>query len=132
MYRVSPFTYLVSSMLSVGVANTDVVCSDVELLTIEPPPGATCGQYMGPYIQATGGYLENPDASAACRFCQIGSTNTFLSAITSVPDPYGQRWRDFGIMWSFVVFNVAAAVGIYWLARVPKKAKTKEKTEKKE
>ena len=129
MYRLSPFTYLVSSMLSVGVANTNVVCSDIEILTIQPPPNLTCQAYMGPYISGAGGYLTNPDATADCGFCQVRDTNVFLDQVNS---SYANRWRDFGIMWVYVVFNVAAAVGIYWLARVPKKAKKKDKTEKKE
>ena len=33
---------------------------------------------------------------------------------------YDQRWRNFGILWAFVAFNVVAAVGLYWVARVPK------------
>lgn len=58
MYRVSPFTYLVSSMLSVGVANTNAVCSDVEILHFEPPAGSSCAQYMDPYIAQVGAILS--------------------------------------------------------------------------
>lgn len=28
------------------------------------------------------------------------------------------RWRDFGLLWIFVIFNAAAAVTIYYVARV--------------
>lgn len=28
------------------------------------------------------------------------------------------RWRDFGLLWIFVIFNAAAAVAIYYVARV--------------
>jgi ABC-type multidrug transport system permease subunit len=34
MYRISPFTYLISGMLSVGLANQSVHCSPIEVLTI--------------------------------------------------------------------------------------------------
>ncbi|KAK3061005.1 hypothetical protein LTS18_007232, partial [Coniosporium uncinatum] len=60
-------------------------------------------------------------------FCPIEDTNVFL---TQVASNYDTRWRDFGIMWAFIAFNVAAAVGIYWWARMPKKPR-KEKKEKK-
>jgi ABC-type multidrug transport system permease subunit len=33
---------------------------------------------------------------------------------------YEDRWRNFGLMWVFVLVNVVAALGLYWLARVPK------------
>jgi hypothetical protein len=36
---------------------------------------------------------------------------------------YDLRWRNFGIMWAFIIFNVFGAVLFYWLARVPKKPK---------
>lgn len=118
MYRVSPFTYLVNGMLAVGVANSNVICSDVEYLLFNAPSGQTCGEFMKPYVDA-GGYLADPNATS-CQFCTISSTNTFLAAVSS---NYADRWRNFGILWAFIVFNIFAAVMIYWLARVPKKSK---------
>jgi ATP-binding cassette, subfamily G (WHITE), member 2, PDR len=41
-----------------------------------------------------------------------------------------ERWRNFGIMWLFIVFNVAGALFLYWLTRVPKKSKTEKKVKK--
>lgn len=127
MYRVSPFTYLVSGMLSTAVANTDIVCAGIEYLHFNPPAHTTCGSYMAPYISYTGGYLQNPGATTACSFCAESSTNTFLAQVNSY---YDQRWMNFGILWIYIVFNVFAALGLYWLARVPKKvrAEKKEKT----
>lgn len=120
MYRVSPYTYLVSAILSIGIANTAVECSPLELLYFEPLPNTTCGAYMLPYIQQLGGYLINPSATTECEFCVIADTNTFLS---SVGIDYGDRWRNFGILWGYVVFNGLMAVLLYWGFRVPKKRK---------
>ena len=129
MYRVSPFTYLVSAMLSVGVANTEVECGDVELLHLDPPSAnLTCSQFLDPWISQAGGRLVNPDATTDCGYCPISDTNVFLASVSSY---YSDRWRNFGIMWVFVVFNIAFAVGIYWLARVPKKREQKQLTAKK-
>jgi ABC-type multidrug transport system permease subunit len=50
------------------------------------------------------------------------STDTFLAQVDSY---YSEAWRNFGIMWAYLVFNVVAALGIYWWARVPKGNKTK-------
>jgi ATP-binding cassette subfamily G (WHITE) protein 2 (PDR) len=119
MYRLSPFSYLVDGMLSVAVANTDVVCASNEYLLFKSPAGQTCSQFMAPWIAQFGGYLQDGQSSN-CQFCQIGDTNSFLAAVSS---SYSHRWRNFGIMWAFIIFNAVAAVGIYWLARVPKKAK---------
>lgn len=127
MYRASPFTYLVSAVLATGLANTNVTCADNEYLYFDPQPGKTCAQYMGTYIQFAGGYLQNPDATGNCSFCEISSTNSFL---TSINTDYNQAWRNFGIMWAYVIFNVAMALFLYWLARVPDKFGKKEKKEK--
>ena len=120
LYYISPFTYLISGMLSTSLANTNVVCSSIEYLHFAAPNGTTCGSYMQPYIQSFGGYLLDPAATTDCSFCAIDSTNVFLSSVSS---SYEQRWRNFGIMWVYIGFNVIAAITIYWLARVPKKAK---------
>jgi ATP-binding cassette subfamily G (WHITE) protein 2 (PDR) len=118
MYRVSPFTYLVSAMLSTAVANTSVRCAANELLRFDPPDGFTCGEYMGKYISIAGGYLVDDNAPESCQYCSVQSTNTFLASVGS---NYDDRWRNFGILWAFIFFNIFAALGLYWLVRVPKK-----------
>lgn len=115
MYRVSPFTYLVQGMLGVAVAHTEVVCAQTELLTFDPPSGQTCGAYMTTYITTYGGYLVDSTANANCEFCSIQSTDVFLSTFGI---SYGDRWRNFGLMFVYIIFNIAAAIGLYWLARV--------------
>ena len=117
MYRVSPFTYLVSGMLATGVANTAVVCADNELLNIVPLANQTCQEYLGPYLMAAGGNLLNPEATDSCTMCPIASTNDFLAGVSS---HYEDRWRNFGIIWVFIIFNIVGSLFVYWLARVPK------------
>jgi ATP-binding cassette, subfamily G (WHITE), member 2, PDR len=126
MYRISPFTYIVSAMIAVSVGNTNAVCADNEFVHINPPSGMSCGDYLGAYANATGGYLADANARNDCSFCTIGDTNIFLKSMRA---DYADRWRNFGILWAFVVFNVFAALGLYWLARVPKK-KSLEKEKK--
>ncbi|KIX03156.1 uncharacterized protein Z518_06707 [Rhinocladiella mackenziei CBS 650.93] len=118
MYRVSPFTYLIDGMLSTAVAHTDVTCASNEYLHFSPPAGETCGSYMRDYIDAFGGYLQDTAATSNCSFCRISSTDTFLSSVSAHPQ---YMWRNFGIMWAYIVFNIAGAVALYWLVRVPKK-----------
>ncbi|KAF5024207.1 hypothetical protein F66182_3721 [Fusarium sp. NRRL 66182] len=126
MYYVSPFTYIVGGMLATGVANTDVVCADNELLSLTPPNGSTCTEYMGDYIAQVGGYFVDPDAQDTCQFCTVSDTNTFLA---NVDIDYADRWRNFGLLWAYVLFNMAAALFVYWLARMPKKSFKKAKKE---
>ncbi|KAH6876526.1 ABC transporter [Thelonectria olida] len=117
MYRVSPFTYLVSAMMSTGLANTDVTCSSNEYIKFEPPSGQTCGEYMATYSKLTGGYLLDSENTSSCSYCTLSSTNTFLKSISA---SYDNRWRDFGIGMVYIAVNIAASLALYWLVRMPK------------
>lgn len=127
MYRVSPFTYLVDGILSTGLANTQVVCSDVELAHFDPPANLDCGTYMQNHSRNFGGDVTNPTARQDCMYCPVADTNVFLATLSS---SYDHRWRNFGLLWVFIGFNVVAAVFLYWLVRVPnKKLWWKKKTQ---
>ncbi|KAI9367540.1 ABC-2 type transporter-domain-containing protein [Aspergillus egyptiacus] len=118
MYRVSPFTYLVSSVLSTGLSGVDVHCSDLEILRVPPPNGQSCSSYLGPYVEATRGRLLDPTADGECQLCAISSTDQFLQGLSINAD---DTWRNVGLLFVYVVFNAVAAVFLYWLIRVPKK-----------
>jgi ABC-type multidrug transport system permease subunit len=123
MYRVSPFTYLVSAMLSTGVSGATATCESIEYLHFNPPNGETCFKYMEPYINLAGGYLLDNNATTDCSYCTVKSTDVFLAQVVSY---YKDAWRNFGIMWVYIIVNIFLAVGIYWLARVPKGSRSKD------
>ncbi|KAF5582745.1 ABC transporter CDR4 [Fusarium pseudocircinatum] len=100
MYRVNPFTYIIESSMGTSLGNAPMFC-------------ATNGKE---------GYLADPKATE-CMYCAVSNTNQFLA---SVSISYGNRWRDFGIMWAFCIFNLCIAFLFYWLARVPKNKKVKK------
>jgi ABC-type multidrug transport system permease subunit len=124
MYRVSPLTYLVSGLLSSGVANTRVICADNEFLTFKPMFNSTCFEYMKSHIESVGGYLVSNDATSNCQFCPISESNKYLETVSTY---YKDRWRNFGILWVYLLFNIGASLLIYWLARVPKRSSGKQK-----
>lgn len=121
MYRVNPLTYLVSSFMSATLGQAPAYCSESEFQVFAPANG-TCIEYMQQYISMAGGYLQDGQATDQCQYCRVDSTDQFLVSINSNWDT---RWRDFGLLWVYVVFNVAAAVFLYWLCRVPKSKKAK-------
>jgi len=123
MYRVNPFTYLVSSFMSTTLGQAPAYCADSEFQTFFPPQGQTCGDYMSEYIEMAGGYLRDAQATDQCSFCQMDSTNQFLTRIHA---DWDTRWRDFGLLWVYVGFNVVAAIFLYWLCRVPRTKKEKK------
>ncbi|KAF2450443.1 ABC multidrug transporter [Karstenula rhodostoma CBS 690.94] len=117
MYRANPFTYLVSSFMNMALGQAPAYCSPNEFQRFSPPPNQTCGQYLQKYIDMAGGYLQNPKATDTCDFCQLSNTDQFLQQTNAT---WENRWRDFGLLWVHVVFNVSAATALYWLCRVPK------------
>lgn len=123
MYRINPFTYFVDGFVGTALSNAPATCSDNEFVFFKLPNGSTCGEYLKSYIYMAGGFVQDPSATDECRFCQISETNTFLSGVSI---SFANRWRNFGLMWVFIVFNVFSAIGLYWLARVPKKSKVKK------
>ncbi|KAI9569372.1 hypothetical protein HD554DRAFT_2093381 [Boletus coccyginus] len=83
---------------------TNITCTSTELVTIEPPPGMSCGAYMDPYITYAGGYLTDPNATAACAFCPFRTTDAYMQLEFNIS--YAHRWRDMGIVLGVVGFNV--------------------------
>jgi len=118
MYRVSPFSYLAEGMLVTGLAGVPVTCSDQEIVRIVAPPGQTCAGYLADYIRISGGHLI-PNAtveSEACLFCPLDASDAFLARYSM---SYSHRWRDFGIVFAYIVFNVIATFGLYrWFRMV--------------
>ncbi|KAJ5701887.1 hypothetical protein N7488_009435 [Penicillium malachiteum] len=115
MYRVCPLTYIVSGMLSTGLANTPVTCADIELISVQAPSGVTCGDYLAAYIETAGGAVYNPNATSACEFCSMTESNVYLESLSAY---YDDRWRNFGLVWVYVAFNVFATLFLYWYVRV--------------
>lgn len=122
MYRVSPFTYLISGMLSTGLAGASVQCEDYEFVKLHPPSNMTCGDYMDKFIDVAGGYFKDASATDTCQFCSMSKTDTFLASVGS---SFDDAWRNFGLMWVYIAFNIAMATFIYWLVRMPKGSRSK-------
>jgi ABC-type multidrug transport system permease subunit len=110
-------TDLVSAIASTGLSGRQVICSSNELAVMQPAGGMTCGEYLQPYATAAGGKIYNPNATANCEYCSASNADQFLS---SVAISYSTRWRDYGIGFAYIVFNIFMAVVLYYLIRVRK------------
>jgi ATP-binding cassette subfamily G (WHITE) protein 2 (PDR) len=121
--QVNPFTYLVSSFMATTLGQAPAYCTDNEFQTFFAPQNQSCADYMRDYVSAAGGFLRDPQATGECQYCQMDSTDQFLQRIHA---DWDTRWRDFGLLWVYVAFNVAGAIFFYWLCRVPKGKKVKK------
>ncbi|KAL8279408.1 hypothetical protein RQP46_008220 [Phenoliferia psychrophenolica] len=127
MYRVSPFTYIVAGMLTTGVSGAILHCSKASLTHLVPPVGETCQTYLAPYLAANGGSIVGDTLSTTgCDLCTATTADAYLGALGM---SFSTAWRNFGLIWAYIVVNVAGAVALYWLVRVPKKIGAKIKKE---
>ncbi|KAI9673041.1 MAG: hypothetical protein M1817_003205 [Caeruleum heppii] len=110
MYYLTPFTYLLEGFLGVITHSVPVQCSADEFAQFSPPPGQSCQQYVAPYIQMAGGYVE--ELNGLCNFCQYANGDEFSRSFNV---KYSNKWLDFGVFWAFVIFNFVAVFFFSWL-----------------
>lgn len=123
MYRVSFFTYWVKGMAAAMLWGRAVTCAQIELSIFNPPFGMTCGAYLEPYLQLAPGHLRNPSATSNCSYCALSSANQYLRADGI---EWSDRWANFGYLWVYIVFNIAATVALYWFFRARKMSGNKK------
>lgn len=117
MYRVSPLTYWVGGIAAAMLSGRQVICADAEVSVFDPPAGQTCEAYMAPYLAQAPGTLQNPSATADCRYCALSVADQYLGSSNIF---WADRWRNFGLIWAYVAFNIALATFLYYFFRVRK------------
>ncbi|KAH9995929.1 ABC-2 type transporter-domain-containing protein [Russula compacta] len=116
MYRVTPYTYIVEGLVGQAVGHSEITCAPIEYVTVQPPSGQTCQQYLSLYIQNLGGYLTNPSATDDCQFCSYRTTDQFLQSNSNIF--YSHHWRNFGLVWVYIGFNVFAVFALTYIFRI--------------
>jgi len=117
MYRVNPFTYWIGGIGGTQLHDRQVECSTSEMSIFDAPAGQTCGQYLESYLADAPGYLLDANATENCEYCSIRNGDIFLAGSKIF---WSERWRNFGIMWAFIIFNFFAAIMLYYVFRVKK------------
>lgn len=117
MYRVSPLTYYVENMMALLIHGKPVHCAADELAYFNPPSGQTCAEFATPYVEAVSGYLTNPDVTEACGYCRYSIGDQYLA---TVGVKYSDLWRNFGLFWVYLIFNLVAMCVVYYAFRVAK------------
>ncbi|CEN62363.1 Putative Pleiotropic drug resistance proteins (PDR1-15), ABC superfamily [Aspergillus calidoustus] len=115
MYRVSPLTYLISGLTSTGLHARAIECAPEEMNVFNPPSGQTCGEYMAAFLQAAPGTLHNPSATTGCQYCALDNADQYLAGSNIY---YSERWRNWGIGWAYIGFNIMGTVLLYYVFRV--------------
>lgn len=101
-------TYLFSGWAGTGLGGRFVECARNELAVFDPPAGQNCRGYLAEYFSAGAvGHLINPSATSGCEYCPMTSADQYLAGSNVFAS---QRWRNFGIGFSYIFFNVRAVL----------------------
>jgi ATP-binding cassette subfamily G (WHITE) protein 2 (PDR) len=84
---------------------------------MQPTAGKSCGEYLGAFQRVAMGSIYNPNDTSDCQYCPLANSDQYLA---SVSISYTTRWRNYGIGFSYIVFNIFMAAVLYYLFRVRK------------
>jgi len=107
MYQLTPYTRTLSAMLSTELHGLAIQCQSDEFSVFSPPSGQTCQKWAGAFVSAAGGYLNNPNATTSCQYCEYSVGDEFFTPLNI---SYGNRWRDVWILFAYFVFNVIVTI----------------------
>ena len=102
-------------MVATALHERLIECTAAESSIFDPPVGQTCGEYLSTYLTQAAGSLANPEATSACQYCPLTNADQFMASSRIY---WGERFRNFGLVWVYVVFNITGAVFLYWFFRV--------------
>ncbi len=61
------------------VSGLVVTCKSDEFNVFNPPAGQTCANWASDFVTTFGGYLDNPQDTTGCRYCQYEVCDFTLS-----------------------------------------------------
>ncbi|KAI9474016.1 MAG: ABC-2 type transporter-domain-containing protein [Benjaminiella poitrasii] len=120
MYWLDPYHYVIEGLVVNVMDSVPVVCQNDDFYQIPVPPGQTCGEYMSDFFNSGGlGYVANNGSLDMCNYCPYSLGNDYYEA--RIGWKFSYRWRDFGILCAFSIFNVFAFMVFVFLFRKAKR-----------
>ena len=114
MYYLSPYTWLISGLMSNATSGTKITCTAAEINVFRPPDGQTCMQYAGEFIKMAG-EIYNPDSTTHCEYCRYSVADQYLASVNM---GYADRWRNFGFLCVYIIFNATMVFLAFWITKV--------------
>ncbi|KAG9049168.1 hypothetical protein FS837_010987 [Tulasnella sp. UAMH 9824] len=107
LYELSPFTRVVAGLVVTELQGLNITCREDEFAVFDPPSGQTCETWANTFVSTFGGYVQNPNATSDCQYCQFKVGNEFFNGLNM---RYENRWRDLGIVYAFFGFNIIVTI----------------------
>ncbi|KAI1655780.1 ABC-2 type transporter-domain-containing protein [Daldinia decipiens] len=104
MYPLTPFHYLLEAFVGIAIHDKPVTCKPTELARFRPPPDMSCESYTENYSAHASGILQSVSNDGLCEYCQYKNGDEFGTQFSVY---YSNIWRDFGIVWAYILFNYA-------------------------
>ncbi|KAJ3127424.1 hypothetical protein HK100_009771 [Physocladia obscura] len=106
LYWIDPYHYLIEGMMVNDLGGQKLTCDSTSFVSVAIPSNTTCGAYFEPYISIAGapGTLVNTSATGNCVYCPVSTGDDIFK---SFGWSYENRWRNFGILMGFWLFNRA-------------------------
>ncbi|KAF8576202.1 hypothetical protein K439DRAFT_1637381, partial [Ramaria rubella] len=98
LYQLTPYTRVLSGMLSTELHGLEINCQPPEFAVFDPPSGQDCFTWANDFVTTFGGYLDNPNATEACRYCQYQIGDQFFEPLNI---QFDNRWRDAFILFAY-------------------------------
>jgi len=102
LYELVPYTRTVAAMIATELHGLVIRCNPDEFAVFSPPSGQTCQAWAGDFVNAFGGYINNPNATDACQYCQYSVGDQFFLPLNI---SFDNRWRDVWIIFAYFIFN---------------------------
>lgn len=107
LYPLVPYTRTLAAMVSTELHGLVIRCNSDEWTIFTPPPGQTCSTWGQDFVHNFGGYIDNLNDTAACRYCQYAVGDQYFLPLNI---RFSQRWRDAFILLSYVGFNLIVTI----------------------
>ncbi|KAJ8294266.1 Brefeldin A resistance protein [Rhodotorula toruloides] len=114
MYHTTPFTYLVEGLLTNAIGGAALHCTQQQFQRIVPPAGQQCVEWLQPYMSMAGGYAQVLQ-DGSCGICAYSSGDQYLRQLNM---SYSHRWRDVGLLFPYIGFNIFATFVGFYLFRI--------------
>jgi len=114
-------------MLSNVLHLVTITCSESEINIFQPPANTTCGAFIAPFLAHGPGTIYNPSATENCEYCRYDQGDEYLGTLNV---GWHGRWRDYGVMWVYVMFNIGVLLVVTGLPRLIKAKKAAGKVGK--
>ncbi|ORZ28975.1 ABC-2 type transporter-domain-containing protein [Lobosporangium transversale] len=103
IYWLDPYHYIIEGLVASQLHNVPVRCANDEYSIFNVPAGQTCGSYAATFLEKAMGYLNNPNDTSNCQYCQYEYGQDFYRNLNM---DFDNRWRNLGILFIYIAFNV--------------------------